>query len=377
MKILHIIYTEGVSGAEKYLKNLLPGLLQHNIVCELLIICPPVSVNNVKAFAAEINKAGVPSTILEVNNSTSYTTLKKVKNYLRSNKFYTVHSHLLRTDLIVSLIKQFYLKDLFIISTKHGYQEKTLINYNLKEPVIVKNFIYYVTKYTFQKINKNISISRFISELFISLKLTKEFFPVIYHGVNTTDNDLETAVDYKKFDTQLIIVGRLESYKGHVHAFKAFKIIASQIPEAKLLLLGEGSEKELLIEVASTLGLKDKIIFLGYKKNPYKYISQSDVILIPSVLEPFGLVFIEAMALKTPIVAFDVPAGNEILTHKKTGMLSPVFNENVLAENILFLLSNKIESNRIAENAFLSYQENFTTEIMIRNTANFYKSLSL
>ena len=173
MKILHIIYTQGVSGAEKHLKYLLPGLKKQGINCEVLILCSPACINLLSSFSNELIDAGVNSTIISIKNNVSFYTLKAVKNFIINNNFLIVHSHLLRTDLIISLVKQFYIKNLYIISTKHGYQEKVLINYDPASPIIKRNLIYYITKYTLSKINKNISISKFISQIFLNFKLTK------------------------------------------------------------------------------------------------------------------------------------------------------------------------------------------------------------
>ena len=375
MKILHIIYTNGIGGAEKHLKYLLPGLKMEGIDCELLILCPNNSINLLNILANEIKHEGVKSTVISIKSNISLTTLEIVKKFLIDNHFSVVHSHLLRTDLIISLVKQFYIKNLFIISTKHGYQEKVLIKYNPNRPNIKRNIVYYITKYTFSKIDKNISVSKYISQLFINLKLTKQFFPVIYHGVNIEINLPDNQSIFKESFKQLIIVGRLEESKGHIYAFKAFKIITEKHPNSKLILLGEGSIKESLKKAAEELGLTDKILFLGFQKYPFSFISQSNIIIIPSLYESFGLVFIEAMALGKTIVAFDAPAGNEILQNNVTAILSQKGDMNLLAKNILALLEDKDKSNRISINALNKYKESFTVQIMITNTANFYKKV--
>lgn len=375
MRVLHIIYTIGISGAEKHLKYLLPGLANNGIECDLLILCPPASVKLLNDFSEGMKIIGVKSTVISIKYNVSIKTLSTVKNFLIDNNFSIVHSHLLRTDLIVSLVKQFYLKNLFIISTKHGYQEKILMTYDPTHPKITRNLIYYITKYTFSKINKNISISRCISQLFVNFKLTKEFFPVIYHGVDVPISLSEKVSLYKKSLVQLIVVGRLEEYKGHIYSLEAFKNIIKSYPDINLLFLGEGSKKESLKKEVKRLGLSDSVLFLGFKKDPYSYISHSDVIIIPSIFEPFGLVFIEAMALKIPIVAFDVPAGNELLSNNTTAMLSKKGDINLLAKNILALLGDREKSKFISENAYSTYNEKFTTQIMITNTAIFYKKI--
>jgi 1,4-alpha-glucan branching enzyme len=142
-------------------------------------------------------------------------------------------------------------------------------------------------------------------------------------------------------------------------------------------VLGEGSEKNNCIEKVKKLGLQKNVEFLGFKPHPYSYISHSDVIIVPSLFEPFGLVYIEAFALKTPVVAFDTAAGNEIIVNNETGLLVEKGDSKALAEKIIYLLENPRERNKIAERAYGKYITSFTTEVMVKNTADWYKSLGL
>jgi glycosyltransferase involved in cell wall biosynthesis len=111
---------------------------------------------------------------------------------------------------------------------------------------------------------------------------------------------------------------------------------------------------------------------LGFQQNPYAFVANSDIIVQPSLFETFGLVYIEAFALKVPVIAFDVPAGNEVMENNRTGLLVPKGDSNLLAEKIIYLSGNPQERARIAGNAFTAYQEKFTTDIMIKNTASWY-----
>ena len=87
--------------------------------------------------------------------------------------------------------------------------------------------------------------------------------------------------------------------------------------------------------------------------------------------------FIEGLALKTPIIAFDVPAGNEILENNETALLVTKGDSKALAEKIIYLLKNPEVSKQIAENAYEKYKKEFTTEAMVKKMAAWYKSLSL
>lgn len=376
MKILHIIYTAGISGAEKYLKHLLPGLGSYGMECELMIVCPPAAEVTLKDFCDEFSALGVKTNMLVAKHEISFGTLKKINRFLRQNNFSVVHSHLIRTDIMMSLVKQFFYRDLFIISTKHGYREKVQKNYLPEQFKVTRDFYYWVHRYVLGKIDRNISVSGGISKLFVNLKLSKEYFPVIYHGVNvpgTGDGDLAV---YKSSTPQLLIVGRLEEYKGHRYAFEAMQLILEKYPAATLVLLGDGSYKNTLIKLAVELGIAKSVLFPGFQKDPYSFISASDIIIVPSLFEPFGLVFIEAMGLKKPIAAFDVPAGNELL-HGETAVLVKRADSRALAEKILFLLENPEITHRLTEKAYAEYLEKYTVAVMAKNTAGYYASLNI
>ena len=373
MKILHLIYTNGISGAEKHLLSLLPGLKSKGIDCHLIIVCQPTFYLSLKEFAQKFIEKNIVTIVIASKRNISLKTLQLINRHLLKHEIPILHSHLVRSDIMGALIKEFFNKKVFLISTKHGYKEKVMFDYGKKDFKITKDFLYYVTKYVFSKTNANLAVSKYIVDLFINLKLTTKLFPVVHHGIDISYNFLN---EKKSNGFEIIIVGRIEILKGQIYVIEVLPKILKYFPECKLTIVGNGSYEETLKILVNKLKINENVSFLGFQKDPYTLIANADLIIIPSVAEAFGLVFIEAMALKTPIVAFDVPAGNEILTQKKTAMLSPVFDENVLAENILFLLSDKVESNRIAENAFLAYKENFTTEIMIKNTANFYKNLT-
>ncbi|MEM2507578.1 MAG: glycosyltransferase, partial [Nitrososphaeria archaeon] len=124
----------------------------------------------------------------------------------------------------------------------------------------------------------------------------------------------------------LITVGRLTKQKGQWYLLRIFKELKKEFPELKLLILGEGELKEYLTGLSKDLGLKtyvwDKdqlsenfdVYFLGFQKNPFKFIARSKLFVFPSLWEGFGNVLIESMACGTAVVSADCRSGpREIL----------------------------------------------------------------
>jgi glycosyltransferase involved in cell wall biosynthesis len=374
VKILHLIYTHGISGAEKYLKHLLPGLKEYGIECHLIVVCPVNKAPVLQEYCDSLNELGITTSLITSGRFSVVFTAKKISNYLKANQISILHAHLLNSDFIAAIAKSLFFRKLFIISTKHGYQEKVLQQYEpgkyYKPP---NDLYYYITKYTLSKINKNIAVSKGIADLFYNIKLAKTPYPYIHHGIKVDPFDKEIyREECKKAYPQLIIVGRIELFKGHHFLLAALPMVVKEFPHTKLLILGEGSEKNNCIAKVNELGLQDNVAFLGFKPHPYSYISHSDVIILPSLFEPFGLVYIEAFALQTPVVAFDTPAGNEIMVNNETALLVDKGDTNALAQKIIYLLKNAGAKEAITQAAYAKYNSSFTTAIMIKNTAEWY-----
>ena len=357
---------------------MLPGLTAYGINCDLIVVCTKKTESTFAAYCNAVNDLGIRTALIVAEKYSIIKTAKKINNYLKEEKINILHTHLFHADLMAAVLKTFYNKNIRIISTKHGYQEKVLQQYdplNYRKP---NDLYYHITRYILRKIDVNIAVSKAMADLYFNLGISKVHFPYIHHGIAFPEFDKPAnGESYRKASTQLITVGRIEIIKGHHFLIDAMPAVLKAFPDAKLLVLGDGTEKINCEEQVKTEGLQSNVEFMGFVKQPYHYITNSDILIQPSFFESFGLVFIEGLALKTPIIAFDVPAGNEILENNKTALLVNKGDSKALAEKIIFLLKNPDVAKQIAENAYEKYKKEFTTEAMVKKMAAWYKSLFL
>ncbi|MDV7750678.1 glycosyltransferase [Enterococcus faecium] len=109
-------------------------------------------------------------------------------------------------------------------------------------------------------------------------------------------------------------MGRLNEQKGQWHLLRAFPLVLEAIPEAKLVIMGEGELEDELKKLAKSLNIEEKVIFTGYIKNPHNVLLYSEMFVFPSLFEGLGNVLLEALAFNMPIVSADCIAGpREIL----------------------------------------------------------------
>lgn len=117
-----------------------------------------------------------------------------------------------------------------------------------------------------------------------------------------------------------IMVGRLSEEKGHMRALRAMAKLQDEYP-CRMIIVGDGYVRESLQKFTTEHGLTDRVIFAGHQTNPYPYIRCADALLLPSEKESFGVVLLEAMILKTPVVTTDTTGGDRVTAGGAYGIL--------------------------------------------------------
>ncbi|MEP7157846.1 MAG: glycosyltransferase family 4 protein, partial [Chloroflexota bacterium] len=186
------------------------------------------------------------------------------------------------------------------------------------------------------------------------------------------------------------VVARLEPEKGHATLLHAWPLVLERVPEARLLIVGEGSQRELLEAQAEQLDLmgehcsKDrcvgtrlarpgaKVLFTGLRDDVPNVTAALDVAVLPSYREAQGLAILEALALRRPVVATDVGGVPEMISSGKTGLLVPPRDPDALGEAIARLLTNHPLADTLARAGHDFVVANFSIEHMLDEVARIY-----
>jgi glycosyltransferase involved in cell wall biosynthesis len=153
------------------------------------------------------------------------------------------------------------------------------------------------------------------------------------------------------------IVGRLDHWKGQHVFLRAAREVSARRPDVRFAVVGgpvigtEGSYPAEVEQLASELGLDDRVHFVGHQADPYPWIDALDVVVHASDAEPFGLVIVEAMALGKPLVATRLAGPTEIVEDGKSGLLVPPGEPRPMAAAILRLLEDPRLASRLGEQA--------------------------
>ena len=173
----------------------------------------------------------------------------------------------------------------------------------------------------------------------------------------------------------ILSVGRLNKIKGHIYLIKALNILKIKYPNLRLLLIGDGPEKKILENKIGQLGLSKNILFLGEIRDLDIYYQLSDIFVLPSINEGFGLSVVEAMSNKLLAIATRVGGVPEIIEEGISGYMANPEDENSIAHVIDRILNlNEEEKKVIINNAYLNFKSKFSLEKMISNYESLYLS---
>jgi glycosyltransferase involved in cell wall biosynthesis len=166
----------------------------------------------------------------------------------------------------------------------------------------------------------------------------------------------------------IVFVGRLHPVKRVPLLIRAFAQVRNVFPGAILSIVGDGEERLSLIELSRKLELGDSVHFMGFQNHEkvLEIMNDSDLIVLPSEMEGNPRVLVEAMMLKVPIVATNVPGIRDIVKHGETGYLVSGELPDDLSSAIIYVLGNKQYASKISENAYEFAKQNFSKEQALR-----------
>lgn len=164
--------------------------------------------------------------------------------------------------------------------------------------------------------------------------------------------DVTLKKTFVKNDEYLIThISNFRKVKRVCDVIRIFHLVNSKIP-SKLLMIGDGPDRIRAETLARDLGIEDKVRFLGKINITYKILACSDIFVLPSESESFGLVALEAMASKNAIVSTNIGGISELNIDKKTGFLSKVGDIEKMTNDIILLLQKPVLLEKFKTNAY-------------------------
>lgn len=297
MRVLHVINSLAVGGAESLLVSILP-LLNKEFEVEVLLLDDEDSPLFDKLIAYNIN-------ILRISNRQLYNPLIIFKLIPILKNYNIVHVHLFPSMYYVAIAKLLGRAHVKLVFTEHSTSNRRLGSwlFRLIDRLIYLNY------------SKVVCITPEVSKVLIGLGVNKDTLAVIYNGI-----DLEKFSNAKHYDRSelgyddedilLVMVAAFRREKNHGLVIRSLRELEARY---KLLLVGDGYMKSQIESEVNELNLTDRVKFLGNRSDVERILKTCDIGVLSSHWEGFGLAAVEAMASGLPVVASDVPGLAEVV----------------------------------------------------------------
>lgn len=358
IKVLEVIDSLGSGGAESLLKNFALEAKKNN-----LFNIEIATLFSNAIFKEEIKNAGIPVCELGLTFKYNLIGIIKLIKLIKKRKYNIIHVHLFPADIFAALASLFLPKDIVWIFSEHSVYNRRR---TFKIFKILDNF-------TYSRYSKIICVSKQVEFALIS------WMP----SVKGKTNILPNAIPIPKFlnpcpvkTYDILFVGRLIHAKGVDILLKAIKILKNKYSRnLKIAIVGEGSLKENLNNLAVEFGVNGEVEFLGVRKDIEELMVSSKIFVLPSRWEGFGIVIIEAMSNMLPVIATNVGGIPELIENGKEGILVPPENSKALARTINSLLENEELREKLSQAAYKKVREKYSIDVYSIHMLDFYKSL--
>ncbi|MEM7579883.1 MAG: glycosyltransferase family 4 protein [Mastigocoleus sp.] len=221
-----------------------------------------------------------------------------------------------------------------------------------------------------------IAVSSAVGESMNRRGISAEKIRVIRNGTlgSVRTKSLEEYQPMELLRPAISTVAGMYKRKGITELIAAFTEIADEFTDANLYLVGNGPDREMFEEQARNTAVKDKIHFVGFQPEPQRYLLSTDIFVLASHKEPFGLVISEAREAGCAIIASDVDGIPEAVDAGEAGILVPPVNSNALAEVLKRLLANPEELQKWQQKAKTNL-ESLSVQRVHEENIEIYKEL--
>lgn len=361
-RIVEVITTLGVGGAEMHLLALTRGLLARGHRPEVVYL------KGEGELAPEFLRAGVPVRKIAMESAAAAPgAIARIASFLRARRPDVVHTHLLKADGAGAVAALLGGRSRRLLASKHN-DERALLH-----PV-------------FSRVHGALSgldrrvivlsdhVGRFVAE---HGRVAPSKIRRIYYGVDAesfasaSPDGVRESLGLAAGDFVIVCVARFAPQKDHGSLLEALAAARAEDARVKLLLVGDdpfGDHRRRAEEKARSLALGDAVRFLGIRRDVPSLLAASDLFAMSSLWEGLGLVFLEAMAAGKPIVATRVSAVPEIIPDGEAGLLVPAADPAAMAAAFLDVARRPDRGRAMGEAGRRRVKERFGVDRMVDET---------
>lgn len=330
-----------------------------------------ITLNKKGELAEKFEKAGLRVLDIGQKNIFDFSAYHRLKNAIKNYNPDLIISYLFHADMIGRFFVQSSTRKKVIPFLRTTYNHPKYRIARLLEKLSKRMVEHYLAN--------SESVKNYYAE---NIGVAPNKITVIPNGIDVTDYDrvsrdenLRTILEIKKDDIALICVANFHINKGHKYLLEAFENVYKNNNKIKLLLVGDGDERNNLLNQIKNYASEKNIIFLGKRSDVPQLLKISDIFVLPTLFEGMSNAIMEAMASGLPIITTDIPENTELLSNRTSGILIAPNNPKAIENAIKDITNNKKFKLFIRSNAKRFILERFSLETTASRLQKFYCSM--
>ena len=354
MKIVHVITAFGIGGAEKLLLNIINRqIIEHEVHL--------IYLKKVDDLLPNLDKK-----VSVKNINLSLATTLHLRAYFKEVCPDIIHTHLGHADILgVWSARNLKCK---VFTTMHNiYFKRNFFDLIFFE---IYKFLYLRVVKTAQII----TISKSVENHVLSrLRVPKNRTHYLMNAIPYIEITKQKSSNEKRI--KLLFVGRLEKQKSIETLLYAISQLKTKNlkKEFQLIIVGDGLLRNKLEQLSRKLQIESLVKFEGKKKEINEFYISSDIFILPSIWEGFGIVILEAFRARLPVIASNIEGPSELIEHRQNGLLFEPKNYIQLADQILLLMTDEALRKEIGEKGHETFTKKYHIDTYVNALNELYK----
>lgn len=325
------------------------------------------------SFAGDLHGVPVDTEAVQTETWTHRRDVARLSGFIRRLRPHIVNPHLFRSTIVAAPLAKWH--GARVVETYHGREgwRGSLLRGGFLPDRVVSRFV-----------DRAIAVSEAARAFLISGKgYPAEKIVVVPNGRDLSTfrpgagrEALRKELGLDRTVPLVGVVGRLEAQKGHAYLFEAWPSVVAEFPDARLLVVGDGSLRPRLEARARELDVAGSVIFAGFRGDMPRVLDAIDVLALPSLYEGMPLTAIEASAMGRPVVATAVDGTPEVIREARTGRLVAPADPLALSRAIRGVLRDPLGAQRMGRAGRDFVLDRFDLDRQVANTARVYREVA-
>lgn len=367
IKVLEGIRQGRIGGGESYLLSLVENLNRDIFEPIVLSFTDGPMIERLKSL-------GIKTHVLHTEKPFDIRVWKKVQTLISEEKIDIVHAHGTRANSNMFWAAK--KSGVPLVYTCHAW------SFHLDQNAVKKRIRILSEDFLTSKANVNICGSKANRDTgkkmfrkFDAVVINNSIDPQKFNPYGTYKNVRE-ELGIKQEEIVITSVARFTLQKQPLKLIAAFKKVADKVDNVKLLMVGDGEQKQKALQLIQKLGIEDKVILQPFRQDVPDVLAASDIFVLPSLWEAFPIALLEAMSMGKAVIGTNVDGTPEIIEHGKNGLLIGIDQlEKDVADALLLLCTDEKLRKQLQQNALKSIYNTYNVETLARKNEEIYQQL--